>query len=240
MNSRNGLVTAPGTDTDPEAGHLDIETLGSHVESEIHQVHESVHSLVKRSVDIVGSCIGLFILAIVFVPIAIAICLDSPGPIFYRQVRCGLLGKPFTLYKFRSMVSDADALKHLVKNESIGHIFKNEKDPRITRVGKFLRKTSLDELPQFWNVLKGEMSLVGTRPPILAEVRHYSGRHWRRLLVKPGLTGEWQVRGRSNVRNFEAIVDLDLKYQSCWSLWYDFKLLLGTFWILLFARSGSH
>ncbi|MDX2097771.1 MAG: sugar transferase, partial [Leptolyngbyaceae cyanobacterium bins.59] len=179
--------------------------------------HPSVESAFKRFLDIAGSLVGLLILAIAFVPIAIAIKLDSPGPIFFRQQRFGLLGQPFHLYKFRSMVVDADQLKASVPNQAKGLIFKNERDPRITRVGRFLRKSSLDELPQFWNVLKGEMSLVGTRPPTGDEVSKYNTRHWQRLNVKPGITGEWQVCGRSSVKDFEQIVDLDLRYQERWT-----------------------
>ncbi|NES95235.1 MAG: sugar transferase, partial [Desertifilum sp. SIO1I2] len=128
------------------------------------EIHPSVYSLFKRAIDIVGSLVGLLILAIVFLPIAIAITIESSGPVFYSQKRYGLHGSTFKIYKFRSMVQNADQLKTQVKNEANGLIFKNESDPRITRVGRFLRKTSLDELPQFWNVLKGEMSLVGTSP----------------------------------------------------------------------------
>jgi len=158
-------------------------------------VHQSAKSSVKRIMDVIGSVLGLLLLAILFVPIAVAIKLDSPGPILYRQTRCGLRGRTFTIYKFRSMVKNADAMKCLIENESSGYIFKNKNDPRITRVGRILRKTSLDEFPQFLNVLKGEMSLVGTRPPTVDEVEHYNERHWKRLSVKPGLTGEWQGRG---------------------------------------------
>lgn len=200
--------------------------------------HRSVYSIPKRGLDILGSLIGLGFLAIAVFPIAVAISLDNPGAIFFRQKRCGLGGKLFTLYKFRSMVEGAEALKHLVKNESSGHIFKNANDPRITRVGRFLRRTSLDELPQFWNVLCGEMSLVGTRPPTPDEVQHYSDRHWQRLRVKPGMTGEWQVRGRSSIKDFEAIIALDLKYQAVWSIGYDLWLILSTLRVLL-SRSGS-
>jgi lipopolysaccharide/colanic/teichoic acid biosynthesis glycosyltransferase len=200
--------------------------------------HPSTTSLVKRLVDVVGSLVGLLILAVVFVPIAIAIRLDSPGSILFAQTRYGLEGRRFKLYKFRSMVNNSDSLKALVTNEAMGAIFKNDNDPRVTRVGRFLRRTSLDELPQFWNVLTGEMSLVGTRPPTGDEVVQYNQRHWQRLKVKPGLTGEWQVSGRSAVKDFEAIVDLDLRYQLRWSPGYDLLILVKTIYVVM-ARIGS-
>ncbi|BAZ49061.1 sugar transferase [Nostoc ellipsosporum NOK] len=200
--------------------------------------HPSVESKFKRSLDIVGGLVGLLILAIVFVPIAIAIKLDSPGPIFFTQERYGLQGRTFRIRKFRSMVSDAEQLKSLVENEANGLIFKNKNDFRVTKVGRFLRSTSLDELPQFWNVLVGEMSLVGTRPPLKDEVIKYTPRHWQRLNVKPGLTGEWQVNGRSQVKDFEQIVDLDLQYQRNWYPWYDL-LLIGKTLYVIFGRIGA-
>ena len=203
------------------------------------QPHESAGCPLKRLLDVVGGVVGLLVLAVVFVPIAIAIKLDSPGPIFYGQMRCGLRGQLFMMRKFRSMVVNADTMKDEVPNEAKGLIFKNKRDPRVTRVGRFLRKTSLDEMPQFWNVLKGEMSLVGTRPPTLDEVKGYSDRHWQRLNVKPGLTGEWQVNGRSSVSDFEAIVDLDLRYQSRWTRWYDLQIIVQTFGVL-FNRNGAY
>lgn len=202
--------------------------------------HPSASSLIKRCIDLLGGLVGLGILALVFAPIAIAIRLDSPGPIFYTQERYGLQGQPFKMRKFRSMVVNADALKSQVENEAKGLIFKNEQDPRITRVGRFLRRTSLDELPQFWNVVMGEMSLVGTRPPTADEVAHYSDHHWRRLDVKPGLTGEWQVSGRSSIKDFEEIVRLDLRYQSLWTPAYDLFLILKTVYVLLSPRSGAY
>ncbi|WP_245404949.1 sugar transferase [Leptolyngbya sp. Cla-17] len=193
----------------------------------------------KRSIDIVGSLIGLVFFGLIFFPVALAIRLDSPGPILYSQKRYGLMGNPFYLYKFRSMVQNADELKAQIKNEAKGLIFKNKNDPRITWVGRFLRKTSLDELPQFWNVLKGEMSLVGTRPPTFDEVIQYSSHHWQRLNVKPGLTGEWQVSGRSLVKDFEDIVQLDLLYQAQWHPFYDLFLICKTVLVLLTKRSGA-
>ncbi|HAX75148.1 MAG TPA: sugar transferase [Cyanobacteria bacterium UBA11372] len=195
--------------------------------------HPSVNSVSKRILDIAGSLIGLTILLVVFVPIAIAIYLDNPGPILYAQKRCGLYGKPFKIRKFRTMIVNADKLQSLVQNEAKGPIFKNHNDPRVTRVGRFLRRTSLDELPQFWNVLMGEMSLVGTRPPTLDEVENYSKHHWQRLDVKPGITGEWQVRGRSSVKDFEKVVELDLRYQRRWSFWYDLAIICQTLYVVI-------
>ncbi|MGK7901230.1 MAG: sugar transferase [Hormoscilla sp.] len=201
-------------------------------------VHPSVDSLPKRLLDIIGSLVGLLILAAVFGPVAIAIKLDSPGPIFYSQKRYGLYGRPFTIWKFRSMVADAEARKGQVANEASGLMFKNASDPRVTRVGRFLRRSSLDEFPQFWNVLMGEMSLVGTRPPSADEVIHYSQYHWQRLNVKPGITGEWQVNGRSQVKDFEAVVELDLRYQRVWQPWYDLAIVAKTIYVV-FARIGA-
>lgn len=137
------------------------------------------------------------------------------------------------------MVANADELKHLVQNEAQGLVFKNKNDPRITRVGQVLRKTSLDEFPQFLNVLMGDMSLVGTRPPTIDEVMKYEPHHWQRLEVKPGITGEWQVRGRSAVSNFEDIVAMDLQYQAKWSFLYDLQLLIETVLAVLY-RKGAY
>jgi exopolysaccharide biosynthesis polyprenyl glycosylphosphotransferase len=201
--------------------------------------HPSARCLIKRSIDIVGALVGLLVLGLIALPVALAIKLDSPGPIFYSQTRYGLKGKPFTIWKFRSMVVNADELKQAVSNQAQGLIFKNENDPRITRVGRLLRKTSLDEFPQFWNVLRGDMSLVGTRPPTADEVSRYSPHHWRRLDVKPGITGQWQVSGRSAIKDFEEIVHLDLQYQSVWSPWYDLQLIVKTVAVLL-NRHGAY
>ncbi len=201
--------------------------------------HRSVRSPIKRSVDIVGAIVGLGITGVLLIPIAIAIRLDSPGPIFFGQIRCGLLGRRFRIWKFRSMVTNAEALKDTTPNQVEGAFFKNDNDPRITRVGRFLRKTSLDELPQFWNVLKGNMSLIGTRPPTPDEINQYEVLNWQRQDVKPGISGEWQVNGRSNIRNFEDVIRLDLQYQQKWSLMYDFKLMMKTLWVLFKKDSGA-
>lgn len=201
-------------------------------------VHLSVNSRAKRLLDILGALIGLGITAAVAIPVALVMQLDNPGPIFYSQTRCGLNGRTFRIWKFRSMVVGAEQQQHLVKNEAQGQIFKNANDPRITRIGRFLRRTSLDELPQFWNVLLGDMSLVGTRPPTIKEVEKYAPHHWQRLHVKPGITGEWQANGRSNLKDFEAIVQMDLDYQRKWSVAYDLHLLLKTLKVVL-NKSGA-
>lgn len=201
--------------------------------------HPSTLSVLKRSLDIVGALVGLLFLAIIFTPVAIVIKLDSPGSVFYKQQRYGLQGRPFTIWKFRSMVENADKIKESVPNEAKGLIFKNQNDPRITHVGRFLRKTSLDEFPQFWNVFIGDMSLVGTRPPTHDEVSLYNERHWCRLNVKPGLTGEWQVSGRSAVKDFEEIVNLDLHYQNCWTPRYDLAIIWKTLAILV-SKAGAY
>lgn len=201
-------------------------------------IHPSVTSKAKRWLDVVGAVVGLMLTALLFMPIAIAIQLDAPGPIFYHQRRCGLNGKTFRIWKFRSMVPEADQLKHLVQNQASGHIFKHHNDPRVTRVGLFLRRTSLDELPQFWNVLRGDMSLVGTRPPTVDEVEKYERHHWHRLNVKSGITGEWQVNGRSKVEKFDDVLTMDLAYQEKWSIAYDLMIIWRTI-AVVFNRSGA-
>jgi len=201
--------------------------------------HPSVQSWVKRLIDIVGAIVGLMITGILLVPIAAAITINDPGPIFFGQTRCGWMGRQFRIWKFRSMCTNAEAMKAQIKNQASGAFFKNDNDPRITKVGRILRKTSLDELPQFWNVLKGEMSLVGTRPPTPDEVERYEVPQWQRLDVKPGMTGEWQVNGRSQVRDFEDVIRLDLKYQQNWSLMYDLKLIVKTITVLFNKNSGA-
>ena len=201
--------------------------------------HPSVRSRTKRAIDIVGALVGLLITAVLFIPLTIAIKLDSNGPILFGQIRCGWMGRRFKIWKFRSMVVNAEALKGQVKNQAKGAFFKNDKDPRVTRVGRFLRRTSLDEFPQFWNVLKGEMSLVGTRPPTPDEIERYEIPKWQRLDVKPGMTGEWQVNGRSQIRDFEDVIRLDLRYQENWSLMYDIKLIIKTITILFNKKAGA-
>ncbi|MCT0226140.1 sugar transferase [Synechococcus sp. CS-1328] len=201
--------------------------------------HPSVRSAPKRLIDIVGGLIGLAVTALLFPFIALAIRLDSPGPILFSQVRLGWMGRRFRLWKFRSMVVNAEALRDTVQNEASGPFFKNKNDPRITRVGRFLRRTSLDEIPQFWNVVIGDMSLIGTRPPTADEVDRYAVPNWQRLDVRPGLSGEWQVNGRSKVLDFEDVIKMDLRYQENWSLAYDLKLIVRTFLVIFSKRSGA-
>jgi exopolysaccharide biosynthesis polyprenyl glycosylphosphotransferase len=195
----------------------------------------------KRLLDICGAFVGLCITALLFPFIAIAIKKDSPGPIFFGQERVGTSGRVFRCWKFRSMYIDAEERKKelMAQNEMKGAIFKIKDDPRITRVGRFLRKTSLDELPQFWNVLKGQMSLVGTRPPTPAEVTQYENWHRRRISIKPGITGMWQISGRNRIEDFDEIVRLDLYYIDKWSIWLDILILFKTV-RAVFAGSGGY
>lgn len=183
----------------------------------------------KRLVDICGSIFGLVLFSPFFLVIAILIKLEDFGPIFFKQTRVGINGTHFIMFKFRSMCIDADAQKEnlLGDNEITGAMFKMKNDPRVTKIGKFIRKTSLDELPQFINVLLGNMSLVGPRPPLVEEVKNYSNRDKKRLLIKPGMTGLWQVSGRNNL-SFSEMVNLDLTYIQKQSFWYDFKIMVKT------------
>ncbi len=197
--------------------------------------------LIKRAVDILGGLVGVLLTGILTVFIAPAIKLDSPGPIFFAQTRIGKNGRRFKIYKFRSMYQDAEARKKELEkeNEVKGLMFKMENDPRITKVGAFLRSTSLDEFPQFLNVLKGDMSLVGTRPPTVDEFEKYDEHYRRRLSMTPGLTGMWQVSGRSDISDFDEVVRLDLKYIDNWSLTLDFKILLQTLIVVLGHRGAK-
>jgi len=219
---------------------VDVDDLGGVPLIGVRQVgFERGTLLVKRGMDIVGAVVGLTLGAPFLALIGLAIRLDSPGPIIFRQTRVGAGGKTFECYKFRSMHERAEEeLEQLRElNEADGHIFKIRDDPRKTRTGRFLRRTSLDELPQLWNVLRGEMSLVGPRPPLPAEVTRYMEWHKRRLEVRPGMTGLWQVRGRS-LLSFDEGVLLDIYYIENWSLWLDFKILLRTIPKTLFGNGA--
>lgn len=196
--------------------------------------------LTKRLLDIVASIILFILLCPIFLITAFLIRIDSPGPIFYSQFRVGRWGRIFKFYKFRSMVVDAEAIKNklLDKNESqAGVIFKMKDDPRITRVGKIIRKYSIDELPQIWNVIKGDMSLVGPRPPLPEEVIQYSYQDRIRLDVIPGITCIWQIKGRSNI-DFIGQVKLDEEYIKNQSFWNDIKILLKTIPVVLFGKGA--
>lgn len=203
------------------------------------QRHTSLVGLsgaMKRVIDVLGASLGLLLLAPLFLVLAIAIKLDSPGPALFCQRRVGLDGREFEMYKFRSMYVDAEARKAelLALNEvKDGPIFKMRHDPRITRVGRFIRKTSLDEFPQLFNILLGQMSLVGPRPPLPSEVLAYTSEQRQRLMVLPGATGLWQVSGRSDLGSFHAMVALDLAYMNKWSLWLDLKILMKTIGVVL-------
>nr|MCR5634282.1 exopolysaccharide biosynthesis polyprenyl glycosylphosphotransferase [Lachnospiraceae bacterium] len=196
--------------------------------------------MIKRAFDIIGSIVGIIITIIIYPFVALAIKAESKGPVIFKQERIGKNGRRFMMYKFRSMYQDAEKrLEDLKdKNEVQGLMFKMEDDPRITKVGRFIRKTSIDELPQFFNILKGDMSLVGTRPPTVAEFEQYNAHYRRRLCITPGLTGMWQVSGRSDIKDFDEVVKLDLKYIDEWSLRLDVKLLLQTVGAVL-SHKGS-
>ena len=192
-------------------------------------------ALLKRTVDIIGGLIGSIISLPIILITAIPLLIESPGPLIFKQQRVGKNGRIFNIYKLRSMYTDAEKRKAelMASNKMNGFMFKMDNDPRITKVGKFIRKTSIDELPQFWNVLKGDMSLVGTRPPTIDEFDKYESHHKRRLSMRPGITGMWQVSGRSDIQNFEEVVQLDCEYIDNWSPLLDIKILFKTVWVVL-------
>ena len=193
----------------------------------------------KRVIDIIGSLVGLIICGLVSIFLAPLIKRDG-GPAIFVQDRVGRNGRVFKFYKFRSMRVDAEEIKKdlMSQNQMQGGMFKIENDPRITKIGHFIRKTSLDELPQFWNVLKGDMSLVGTRPPTLDEYMKYTPEQKRRLSFKPGITGLWQISGRSNITNFDDVVKLDITYLDGWTIWKDIEILLKTIKVV-FTKNGA-
>jgi len=195
--------------------------------------------LLKRTMDIVGASFAIVLLSPLFALIALLIKLDSPGPVLFKQKRIGKNGVPFQMYKFRSMVHDAEVRKKKLKkfNEMNGPVFKIRLDPRVTRVGAFLRKYSLDELPQLFNVVVGQMSLIGPRPPLPEEVARYSDHHWRRLDVRPGMTGLWQVSGRSNL-SFEEWTDLDIQYIERWSIGLELRILIRTIPVVIKGKGA--
>lgn len=196
--------------------------------------------VLKRAMDIAGGLVGTVIMLVLMVIFGPVIYIQSPGPIFFKQTRVGKNGRHFKIYKFRSMYVDAEERKKelMAQNKMSGLMFKMDNDPRITPIGRFIRRTSIDEFPQFWNVLKGDMSLVGTRPPTLDEVEKYELHHKSRLAIKPGITGMWQVSGRSDITDFEEVVRLDNEYIKNFSLSLDVKLLFKTVGVV-FGKKGS-
>ena len=215
-----------------EEKQLEIESKSS--------VEFSLYEVIKRLIDVVCSFLGVLVLSPLFIIIAIIIKTTSKGPVFFSQKRVGKNGKEFDMYKFRSMVVNAEELKEKLaaQNEMSGPMFKMKDDPRVTKVGKFIRKTSIDELPQLWNVLKGDMSLVGPRPSLPKEVAQFEEWMHKRLEVKPGLTCYWQVSGRNNI-DFEDWMKLDIKYVEERSTWIDIKLIFNTVGVL-FGDKNAH
>lgn len=200
----------------------------------------SLYEVIKRLIDVVCSFLGVLVLSPLFIIISIIIKTTSKGPVFFSQKRVGKNGKEFEMYKFRSMVVNAEELKAKLaaQNEMSGPMFKMKDDPRVTKVGKFIRKTSIDELPQLWNVLKGDMSLVGPRPSLPKEVAQFEEWMYKRLEVKPGLTCYWQVSGRNNI-DFEDWMKLDIKYVDERSTWIDIKLIFKTVGVLFGDKNAS-
>ena len=219
-----------------------METYGDYIvlTTSMH-IANNRQAFIKRALDIVGSIVGLVLAFIAFIIFAPIIKIQSPGPVFFTQTRIGKNGRRFKFYKFRTMYLDAEERKKdlMSQNEMTGNMFKMENDPRIIPIGHFLRKYSIDELPQFWNVLIGEMSLVGTRPPLEDEYEKYALHHKARLSIKPGLTGMWQVSGRSDIKDFEQVVALDTEYISNWSLGLDFKILFKTIAVVLGGKGSK-
>lgn len=234
--------------------HLGMEVFGTYdIEKKI-QNHASTRDLMlKRLMDIAGGLVGCLITGILFIFVAPAIYIASPGPIFFAQERVGKNGKRFKMYKFRSMYMDAEERKaELMKDNKLGDekMFKLDFDPRVignkilpdgthkTGIGDFIRRTSIDEFPQFFNVLKGDMSIIGTRPPLISETNFYELHHRARLAIKPGITGMWQVSGRSDITDFEEVVRLDKEYITDWNIGLDIKILFKTVMVVL-RKDGS-
>ncbi len=214
-----------------------VSTVGTYPVITYHTVSLNTYEqVIKRLMDIAAGLVGCIVFSPIMLITAIAIKLDSPGPVLFKQTRVGQNGRHFKIYKFRSMYIDAEERKKelMAQNEIEGGVmFKMKDDPRITKVGKIIRKLSIDELPQFFNILGGTMSLVGTRPPTMDEVEKYERNHWRRISIKPGLTGMWQVSGRSNITNFDEIVELDVEYIDNWSILLDIQIIFKTVLVLL-------
>ncbi len=222
--------------------YIKIDKLGKYQCVSVSRNFYSYKKIVaKHILDYIGGIVGFLIFGLIYCILGPIIKLDSKGPILYSQPRVGKNGRLFKCYKFRSMVTNADALKQKLasQNEMQGLMFKMENDPRITKVGKFIRKTSLDELPQFINVLKGDMSLVGTRPPTVDEYEKYTSNQKARVSMTTGLTGLWQISGRSDIKSFDDVVKLDMEYIDNWSIWLDIKIILMTVWVVVMGRGAK-
>lgn len=220
-----------------------VSTVGTYPIVTYHTVTLNTSAqIIKRVMDILGSLVGIILSSPIMIVTAIAIKIDSKGPVFFKQTRVGKNGRKFKMYKFRSMCDNADAMKKDLMDQNEvegGKMFKMKDDPRITKVGRFIRKTSIDELPQFFNILGGSMSLVGTRPPTLDEVAEYDASQWRRISIKPGLTGMWQVSGRSSITDFDEVVKLDTEYIDNWSIYLDISILVKTV-LSVFKKDGAY
>ena len=204
-------------------------------------VHNDREIILKKTTDFIGGLLGTVLSLPIILITAIPLLIESPGPLIFKQARVGKNGRIFNIYKLRSMYADAEKRKQalMAQNKMDGHMFKMDNDPRITKVGKFIRKYSIDELPQFWNVLKGDMSLIGTTPPTVEEFEQYESHHKRRLSMKPGITGLWQVSGRSNIQDFEEVVKLDCEYIDTWSPALDIKILFKTVNVVLTHKGAE-
>ena len=228
------------TNTQTDAVTAGAPILASSSAGWLRDAREGLYPIGKRALDILASGAGLLVLSPFFIILSVMIRVESHGPVLFSQTRIGRRGRSFRCWKFRSMYIDAEERKAalMADNEMAGGTtFKMKRDPRITRIGRFIRKASIDELPQLWNVFIGDMSLVGPRPPVPAEVVLYSSRHRQRLSVKPGITCIWQVSGRSDIP-FEQQVELDIEYIAKRTLWFDIKLLLATVPAVLLARGA--
>ncbi len=220
-----------------------VSSVGTYPMETFHTVTMNTwERVLKRAFDIMFSLVAIILTSPIMILTAIAIKLDSKGPAIFKQVRVGKNGRHFKIWKFRSMCTNAEEMKAELEelNEvQDGMMFKIKDDPRVTRVGRFIRKTSIDELPQFFNVLSGSMSIVGTRPPTIEEVSKYTASQWRRISIKPGITGMWQANGRSSITDFDKVVELDTQYIDEWSVWLDIRIILKTVFAVL-TRENSY
>lgn len=236
-----GVTVTMLLETKNQSSHAQVAMVGDLPVLKFHTVSlNETQIFLKRVIDVIGSTIGMVFFGIAFVILYPIIKIESPGPVIFKQNRVGKNGRVFQVWKFRSMGINAEAQQAALMgaNEMTGHMFKMSNDPRVTRVGAFIRRTSIDELPQFYNVLRGDMSLVGTRPPTVNEVREYESHHRKRISITPGITGMWQVSGRNDIENFEEVVRMDTEYIKNWSVFMDIKILLKTIQVVLIQRGS--